>query len=404
MKVLIVSNLLYHPGVFGGAEMAARELVERLVANGHEVVVATLNPRPRHEVAEIDGVRVHYLPNRNIYLYGPPKRRHVATSALWHALDTYNPLMAISLGRVLDAERPDVVNTHNIAGFSVAAWHAVKKRRLPLVHKICDYYVLCPRGMFRNRRSCQEVCRVCRVGGRPRRRLSNMVDVVIGVSRSALETHCRNDCFTHSEKMVVYTACSVRRTIRTRVADGNPIIRFGFLGKLQPSKGIDLLIRSFLELPAGSAELFIAGRGTADYENHLKRSTSGHPGVRWLGFTSPEDLLQRVDVLVVPSLWEEPAARVVREGMAHGVPLIGSCRGGTPEQMGDGTGWVFDPEVPGMLTRAMQCAIDSRDELAAMGERACERARNFSTEAMVQGYLQAYSLAIEKSTKGGKGR
>jgi glycosyltransferase involved in cell wall biosynthesis len=152
-----------------------------------------------------------------------------------------------------------------------------------------------------------------------------------------------------------------------------------------------------LELPAGEAELVIAGRGAQDYERKLREMAHDGPDVHWLGLVPPEVLLSQVDVLVVPSRWHDPAPVVVLEGMANSLPLIGSCRGGIPELMGEGTGWIIDPDEPDSLLRAMKLAISSRSDLGAMSSKAGERARRFSTEFMVSEYLQAFSRAIQNN-------
>jgi glycosyltransferase involved in cell wall biosynthesis len=397
VKVLVVSNL-YHPYVFGGAEKVVRNLAEALVARRHDVIVVAVGPGKSHKIAEINGVRVHYLPNWNVYFSGPPRRRHVVAKLAWRALDIYNPLMASVLGGVLEVERPDVVNTHNISGFSVSAWHAIKTRGLPLVHTVHDYYLLCLRGsMYRNGRTCRRPCTECRFCGHLPRQLSELADVVIPVSRSVLEKHERSGCFVSSEKIVIHDRGAYERALTEPQAprETNGTVRFGFLGRLHPAKGVRLLLRSFMELPFSRAELLIAGAGTPEYERELKVLAGGHNGIRLLGFVSPGELLRQVDVLVVPSLWHDPSPLVVTEAMAHGVPVIGSLRGGIPELMGERTGWTFEPDEPGGLMRAMQQAIDSSGEFSAMGERARQRARQFSTDSMVEAYLSAYSRAIE---------
>lgn len=398
LKVLVVSSL-YYPNVVGGAEMSTQKVAESLTARGHGVVVATLNPRKQHEVAEVNGVRVHYLPVKNLYFPNAPGKR-APIKALWHAVDSYNPFMAASLGRILDTERPDVVNTHNICGFSASVWRAVKKRHLPLVHTVRDHYLVCSRSMmFHRGEVCSSLCLGCRVYRQPRQKLSRLVDVAIGISRSVLEISCQYGCFPESEKMVVYNAFDPVTGNGALRVEKNGAVRFGYIGRLHPSKGTDMLVRSFLELPDGKAKLLIAGKGSPEYEDDLRRLINGQPAIQMLGFVAASDFLPQVDVSVVPSLCQEAAGRVVLESMAHCIPVIGSCRGGISEQMGEGTGWFFDPDEPGALTQAMRQAIDSPGELKAMGEHAGERARHFSTEAMVNGYLQAYTDAIERSNK-----
>src|SRR5207302_11040277 len=66
MKVLLCSTL-YHPNVVGGAEQSVRLFAESLAGVGHEVVVVTLSRERTRTRAEVDGVRVHYLPIRNLH-------------------------------------------------------------------------------------------------------------------------------------------------------------------------------------------------------------------------------------------------------------------------------------------------------------------------------------------------
>jgi glycosyltransferase involved in cell wall biosynthesis len=398
MKALIVSNL-YHPNLFGGAERSAQYLAEGLAAQGHDIAVATLNPRKRDDVADVNGVRVYYLPVRNIYFPSQPGKPKAA-KMLWHAVDTYNPFMAASLGRVLDAERPEVVNTHNLAGFSATAWRAAKARGLPLVHTAHDQYVLCPKStMHRKGVNCANPCFECRIYSAPRARLSRLVDVLIAPSRFVLDRCAHYQLFPNAEKMVIYNSSEPAAQPGSGVRQQDRPLRFGFLGRLHTTKGVELLIRSFQKLPAGQARLTIAGRGMPAYERKLRKLVNNHSGITWLGLVVPEVLLSQTDVLVVPSLWHDPAPLVILESLAHRLPVIGSRRGGIPDLMGEGTGWLFDPDELGALPRALEQAIQSRSELAAMGARAGERARQFSAETMVEGYMKAYSRAIAKNTK-----
>lgn len=396
MKILIVS--FYPPYVIGGGEVVVQRLAEGLAARGHDVVVASPAGRGGAEQKAINGVRVHYVPVKNIYFSTKPTKRPALVKSVWHVLDTYNPLMARALMRILKVERPQVVNTQNASGFSPAIWRAIKKGGLPVVNTVHSYYLICPRQMFRSGRLCSSACFDCRVHRAPRRRLSRYVDVATGVSKFIMEQYSREGFFPAAEKMLIHNSCEVPKGIASS-ACGDGRLRFGYLGRLHPTKGVDLLIRSFLELPRGQAELLIAGNGPPDYERELKTLADGHPEVRWLGFVPTQELLSRVDALVVPSYWHDPAPLVVQEALAHGLPVIGANRGGIPELMGEGTGWTFDPDELGALAQAMKRAVESRSELAAMSGRAICRAKQFSADAMIDGYLQAFAYAIEKNRK-----
>lgn len=399
MKVLFVASR-YFPNIFGGGEAVAQMLAEAVVARGHQVVVVSLTPKKRYETADFNGVRVHYLPVRNLYFFPSPSSKPAVIKAIWHAVDSYNPLMEASLGRILDSERPDVVNTHSLDGFSASAWRAVRKRSLPLVHTLHSHYLLCSRStMFHEGKVCEKLCTACRIYTQPRRSLSNLVHVVIGVSQKVLERHIQNECFSKAEKRVVYNAFETPNRCKTDGGGENGRLRFGYLGRLDPAKGVDLLVRSFLQLPEGQAELRIAGCGVPAYEQELSNLIGGNPAIKMLGFVSPSEFLPQLDLAVLPSLCHDCAPLSVLESMGHGLPVIGSCRGGIPELMGEGTGWVFDPDEPEALSRAMLRAIQSRGELKAMREQAAKRSKQFSIEAMVNGYLTAYGDAIKKNTE-----
>jgi glycosyltransferase involved in cell wall biosynthesis len=123
----------------------------------------------------------------------------------------------------------------------------------------------------------------------------------------------------------------------------------------------------------------------------------GRADIRWQGFVTPKDFFRQIDVLVVPSLWQDPAPLVVLECLTAGIPLIGSRLGGIPELMGDGTGWLFNPGDPVALELALQNAIELRKQLSSMGACASKRAASFSIQVMIDGYLQAFSRAIDKA-------
>lgn len=394
MKVLIVSGV-YYPNIFGGAEKAAQRLAEGLVARGHDVAVAALNWKRPAEVADVNGVRVHYVPLKNVYFPGRPTDRSAATKLLWRVLDTYNPVMSAALGRIFEIERPDVVNTHNIGGFSPLAWREARSRRLPLVNTTHGLDLLCPFFLSRNGGTCQSHCTACRVYAMPRIHMTRHVGVLTGVSRYLIEEYRRYGAFPNAKKMVIYNAApniSTDSVVRRASA-----LRFGFLGRLHASKGIELLVRERQRLKDSQADLVVAGSGAPEYERSLKHLANG--SVRWLGHVNPRELFHQIDVLVVPSILNDSAPMAILEALAYGVPVIGSVRGGIPELLDADTGWLFNPDQPGALAAAMQRVIDSSGNLAAMRDRARERAQQFSGERMADGYLQAYSLAIEQNQK-----
>ena len=131
-------------------------------------------------------MRVFGLGLRNLYWpFGNPP---APLKPLWHALDSYNPVMGRALARLLEQLAPELVHTHTLAGFSVAAWDAAAGLGLPLAHTLRDYYLLCPRAtMFRAERPCAQRCRDCALYSLPRAARSSRVGAVVGISEAILE-------------------------------------------------------------------------------------------------------------------------------------------------------------------------------------------------------------------------
>jgi glycosyltransferase involved in cell wall biosynthesis len=312
----------------------------------------------------------------------------------WHALDTYNPLMAREIASILDEERPDLVHTHTLVGFSTLSWHIVKQRELPLVHTLHDYYLMCPKAtMFRDGKNCQGRCAQCLPFSLPRRRHTNQVDVVTGVSKFTLERHLQYDFFSNTpERRVIYNGFKVEAEPSTsRPGSRSLPIRFGYLGRLDPTKGIENLLISVNTLPAGSWSLKIGGRGPTGYMDHL-RATYGSPDIEFLGYVAANDFFEEIDVLVVPSVWHEPSGRVISEAFAHGVPVLGSNRGGIPELIDDGnTGFLFEPDLSNDLAQKLNKFIDYPALTNDMRGSCLEKAASLLPKNIMSQYLEMYA-------------
>lgn len=389
MKMLFVSAL-YHPNIVGGAEKVVRILAEGMRDAGHESVVATTDQQPGVRVADVNGVKVYYIGLKNIYWPHERKPRPAAIKPLWHIIDRHNPWMTRALARVIDQEQPDLVNTHCLTGFSPAVWPAVQRRQIPLVHTLHDYSLLCPKtSMFRNGANCATPCTACELSAVPGRRHSGCVETVVGVSRHTLERHLAQGFFRHATTRVIHNGLSGMPlpAVPARVAD-QPL-RVGYVGQLTPTKGIAELVAVMRSWPASTCTLTVAGRGAADFELALRAQAPAN--VSFLGFVDPAQVYRRIDVLVVPSLWQEPLATVVLEAFMHGVPVIATNRGGMPEMVEHGrTGIVYEPSDPTGLRDAIAAFVSDRSLGSRMQPRLAERARYFASDRMRSDYLDVF--------------
>lgn len=405
MKILFLSSL-FEPYIGGGAEITLRTLVKGLHDSGVEVAVLTVGPQRGLMLEEVDGIRVWRAGIRNLYFHHGSSQQPGWRRRLWHALDIYNPLMKHYISSVIETEQPDVASCHILAGWSVSAWDVFKRCGIPIVQVLHDLYLLCPKStMFKENAPCRYQCPSCRLMRLPHKAKSNQARAVVGVSHFILDKLLAHGYFRDTPiKEAIHNARNFPFNIRElppRPDDGNMV--FGFIGNLAPSKGIELLLDTFVQCAKPDWRLLVAGSGKADYEAMLK-SRFVDPRISFLGRCNQRDFYQNVDVTVVPSLWEEPLGMVVAESMMFGAPVIGARRGGISEMVREGVnGLLFAPDHPDALKNAMNKVADDIGFWKRSREMIRDSARTYSDgKAWVARWLELYDRVAALDSKNGR--
>lgn len=380
-------NNLYAPQITGGAEIAVQLLAESLREFDIEpIIVCTA---PVSSIHKFNGIKIYYLYPTNIYYPFADQPHNPLLRGLWHLVDIYNPGMHYKIKKIIKEEQPHLVHTHNLAGFSVAVWQAVKNSGLPLVHTLQDYYLLCPKStMFNHHRNCACSCLSCSFFSRTKRALSSRVDQVVGISSFILQRHCQAGYFPNALTNVIYNPLySQQRQIKGSLKKPT---RFGYIGRLNQAKGVETLLKQFIRINPSHATLHLAGNGEMSYVSFLRRRYAA-PNIFFLGFMYPDDFYEQIDLLIVPSLWEEPLGMVVFEAFAHGIPVIGSNRGGITEMIDDGkTGFLFEPTEPDALARIINYVLENRSIYREMSSRCLDKSKDFYLPDICAKYVDLY--------------
>jgi glycosyltransferase involved in cell wall biosynthesis len=113
-----------------------------------------------------------------------------------------------------------------------------------------------------------------------------------------------------------------------------------FVGILAEHKGVHTTIEALNQLSAeeqSRVHLTILGKGHEQYAERLQSLVSQYQLSDLVTFQSPiqrselPEFLGQFDALLLPSIWAEPLARIMQEGLACGMVVIGSANGGTAE-------------------------------------------------------------------------
>ncbi|MDD3761422.1 MAG: glycosyltransferase family 4 protein [Acidithiobacillus sp.] len=397
MKILFLHSLA-EPDLGGGAEVILWEQMRGLRDAGHDCVLLATSDKAGLERTQQEGFTVWKAGIRNVYWPYHKRRPSAPLRMLWHALDGYNTWMQQYLREVVKREKPQVASLHNLTGWSAASWKTLAHLGVPAVQVLHDYYPICVKAtMYKKGRNCAGQCPSCRMFRFPHRKLSRNIFAVVGVSRFILDRHLSLGYFEGVPiQRVIHNARSAESLGIAEAETSIPHegLRFGYIGRLDRAKGVELLIDAFLAADLPKTELWVAGSGRQHEEHRLRHKTKD-ARVRFLGRVVPLEFYPQVDVIVVPSFWNDNLPGVVFEALAFGRPVIGSRRGGIPEMIRDGeNGLLFEPDTPGELQRAIESMGDG--ELRA---RLTSQARP-SAEPFIDmaGWIRAYEALFQELT------
>jgi glycosyltransferase involved in cell wall biosynthesis/MoaA/NifB/PqqE/SkfB family radical SAM enzyme len=320
---------------------------------------------------------------------------------------------------LLDRLRPDIVHVGHLNHLSTSLLAEAASREIPIVYTLHDYWVMCPRGQFmqtfpsdpqnlwaacdgQEDRKCAERCYSRYFSGAPEeheldmaywtqwvsrrtqhmREMAELVDVFLAPAQYLLDRY-RTDFGLPASKLryLDYGFDQKRSNGRSRTP-GEPMT-FGYIGTHIPAKGIHDLIRAFGQL-RGDAVLRIWGRDRGQDTASLRALASALPQgladrVQWMPeYRNQEivrDVFDKVDAIVVPSVWVENSPLVIHEAQQARVPVITANAGGMGEYVQhEVNGLLFEHRSCEALAQQMQRLLDEPGLLA----RLCQRGYLFS--------------------------
>jgi glycosyltransferase involved in cell wall biosynthesis len=400
VRIAIVSTL-FAPYELGGAEQVAAQVAEACRAEGHTVDIISTARRSEldgraYKVDQWNGMRVWRIAPWNLYWRfdkeldqpGPVKR------ALWHLIDLWNPSVVRPLGLVLDQIRPDVVNTHNIDGFSLLVWKVGRKHTRAIAHTLHDYHLICPRAVMqrRNGTSCETLCHGCRIYANYNQTFQNSVNALIAPAQVVADVH-RLAGWTKPRMRVIPNAVEISETQHPESSGAAPL-QVVFMSRLVPEKGCETLLNvidGFKDHP--EVHFHVAGKGP--YQDRFARISESAANFTWhghVGGAHKAALLSQGDVFLQLSEWRENAPLSLLEARLHGLFLIGTDMGGIPEIIGSpAQGCLIRAADADGLRATLQEQIANRSNLRSQRPIRREQNQGYTVRDMGRKYLQLFA-------------
>lgn len=152
--------------------------------------------------------------------------------------------------------------------------------------------------------------------------------------------------------------------------------RIGFIGTLAHHKGCHVLIEAFKALPRDRAILKIYGelKDFPEYSNELRLRAEENAGIEFCGIfpnLKIPEVLADLDVLVVPSVWQENTPLVIYSAQAALCPVVGSDVQGISEVIiNEENGLLFESGNAIALATQLLRLIDEEGLIARLSSNA----------------------------------
>src|SRR5579859_3898652 len=316
-------------------------------------------------------------------------------------------------GALLAQIQPALVHVGHLSHLSTSLVLEAHQQQIPVVFTLHDFWLMCPRGQFlqlqpepsgeiwpvcdgQADQKCAERCYSGSFSGALEtsqadltywtewvhhrmvhiREVCAAVDLFIAPSRYLLRRF-RDEFGLSADKLVYldYGFDTHRLAGRRRVS--KEPFTFGYIGTHIPAKGVNHLLQAFGRL-SGAPRLRIWGRPQQETES-LRHMASTLPGtaserIEWLGeYRNPaivEQVFNRCDAIVVPSIWGENSPLVIHGALQARLPVITADAGGMAEYVGhEQNGLLFAHRRPEALAEQMQRFVDEPKLAWRLGQR-----------------------------------
>ena len=328
MKILFT---VYSSLGYGGAEVSMKLLAEGLKKRGHDVIIASTGDYPGFKTYKFMRFRRFPL----FYIH--------------------NLYLSSFLSNVIKKEKIDIIHAHDrstIPGAIIAA----KRCGIKSVIHFRDYWFVCPKSscLMSNYKECYH----CNL--RNLLKCSSVLRLPWNLYKYIYLKSIRNLLKQSDVKIAISSVISERLNscnIKDSVVIPNPLtienikqsehkgIIISFVGSLDYHKGIMNILKVIKEIQGVS--FLIVGRGpleTAIRKFIRDNNLTNVDMLGYLPYNKIKEIYSKSDIVVFPSVWQEPFGRIAIEAMSFGIPVVGSNVGGIKNIIIDGkTGFLVDP-------------------------------------------------------------
>ena len=415
MKILLVN---YRYFISGGPEKYMFNITKKLEEEGHEVVPFSIKSNKNIET-EYEKYFVNPIGDKNAVYYDDVKKTpRSIIQMLSRSIYSFEVKRAIK--KIIKETNPDIVYIlHFVNKLSPSVIKGAKEMKKPVILRLSDYFLLCPKFDFLYQGN---VCEDCLNKGyksciKKRCVKGSLFASVIRVL--SMKIHKLIKIYHHLDAMVTPSAYLKNKleangfnyvdihhiptfSNKKENVNINEVGDYGlYFGRLSVEKGVEQVIQAYEKL-GNNYQLKIMGDDTTEEAARLKSYVSEHDikNIEFLGFktgTELEEIIRKSRFILVPSIWYENLPNTILEGFAYGKPVIATNIGSLTETIKNGeNGFLFNVGDIDEIIESIK-KLDDAELVKTMGKNNLKQIE--TTYSVEQHYTKLMNLFEEKLKK-----
>lgn len=376
MRILLVN---YRYFISGGPEKYMFNIKKMLEDNGHEVIPFSIHSNKNVET-KYSKYFVEPIGSRNATYFDEVKK---TPKSIWQMLtrSVYSVEVENAIKKEIRDVKPDLVYIiHFVNKLSPSVICGAKKMGIPVVLRLSDYFLLCPRFDFMyNKKPCEDcltkgymscikkkcvkgslfasVIRVFSMKVHSIMKIYRNVDAFITPSEFLRKKLIENG-FEEKKIVCIPTFTASKSEIGEQKIGGYGL----YFGRITEEKGVDTVVKAYEMMP--NREVKIMGDDTTEeavkLKNYIKQKNIKN--IEFVGFKSGEELekiIKDARFVLIPSIWYDNLPNTALEAFQYSKPVIASNIGSLPELVIDGVnGYLFEPSNVKELCRKVTLLDD----------------------------------------------
>ena len=346
MRILVVSNL-YPPHYIGGYELGCQQVVEALKQQGHQVKVLTSSYGVEKPAS--DGETYRWLEIETPWLGQKPKNTHLAVIQK-------ERVNQAAFNRLCRDFKPDIIYIWNAAYISLSVAFLARQMNIPVFYYISDMWLAHWENDTWFGWCAKKSPRAAKRAFAAVLKLALNATGIKTVQGSLNLNHVQFTSLFIKEKtaeagksvadsQVVHWGVDVNRYSSGK--ESHPPRRLLYVGQTREHKGIYTAVEAFKTLKERNENLRLTltvagGSAVREEDAALQRHVASLDLENDIVFTGliPRaeiiPLYQTHDILIFPSMFEEPFSITLLEGLSSGLAVVGTTTGGSREILQNG--------------------------------------------------------------------